>query len=217
MQLLLPTSPKRLPIGHSGVTSLLVTTLTPSSEISQIPCHTCKSLQPDTETADFPQVVDLSGLKQFLMPSFPLHRFTRMGTKDPRKTAHGVIDYRIHSQLWSFEKNNPASVLVKPVPITLVIPALLFAYRTNPTPERKEIANMICVAFFFCICPGEYTETTPDDQAFALNNVILFIGTRRLHNKHSSEPELLAATSLQLTFSTQKNNDRGVIVRPRLF
>lgn len=135
-----------------------------------------------------------------------------MGTQDPRKTTNGVIDYRIQSQLRSFEKTDPAPVRVKPVPITLVIHALLFAYRTNPTSERKAIANMICVAFFFCLRPGEYTGTTTDDQAFALNDVALFIGTRRLHNEHSSDPELLAATSLQLTFTTQKNNDRGVII-----
>ena len=127
-----------------------------------------------------------------------------MGTEDPRKMAHRVIDYCIQIQLQLFEKNNLAPVRVKPVPITLVIHALLFAYQTNPTSERKAIANMICVAFFFCLLPGEYTGTTTDDQAFALIDVALFIGTWRLHNKHSSEPELLAATSLQLTFTTQK-------------
>ena len=108
--------------------------------------------------------------------------------------AHRVIDYRIQSQLWSFEKNNPAPVRVKPVPITLVFHALLFVYRTNPTSERTAIANMICVAFFFCLRPGKYTGTTIDDQAFALNDIALFVRARRLHNEHSSEPELIAAT-----------------------
>ena len=37
---------------------------------------------------------------------------------------------------------------------------------------------------------------------------------RRLHNEHSSEPELLAPTSLQLTFTAQKNNNRAVIITP---
>ena len=73
-QLLLPTPQERLPMGQSSVISALVTKLTPSSEISPIPSHTCKSLQQDTETADFPQVVDPSGLKRCLMPSFLLHR-----------------------------------------------------------------------------------------------------------------------------------------------
>ena len=144
-------------------------------------------------------------------------KFTRMGTEDPWKTAHGVIDYRIQSQLRPFEKNDPAPVRVKSVPITLVIHALFFAYQTNPTSERKAIASVICVAFFFCLRPGEYTRTTTDDQAFALIDVGLFIGTPRLRNKHSSEPELLAATSLQLTFATRKNNNLGRDYCPRLF
>ena len=55
MQLLLPTPHERLLIGWSGVTSTLVTKLTPSSKISQIPSHTCKSLQPDTEMVEFPK------------------------------------------------------------------------------------------------------------------------------------------------------------------
>ena len=137
-------------------------------------------------------------------------KFTRTGTEDPRKTAHSVIDYRIKSQLRSFEKNDPAPIHVKPVPITLIIHALLFVYQTNPTPERRAVANMMCIIFFFCLCPGEYTGTTIDDQAFALNDAALFLRKRRLHNDHTSESELLAATSLQLTFTTQKNNDRAL-------
>lgn len=69
----------------------------------------------------------------------------------------------------------------------------------------------MCTAFFFCVRRGEYTRTTTDDQTFALNDVSLFIGTRWLCNEHSSEPELLAATSLQLTFTNQKNNDWVII------
>ena len=130
-----------------------------------------------------------------------------MGTKDPRKMAHIVIDYWIQSQLRPFEKNDPAPIRVKPIPITLVIHALLFTYRTNPTPERLVVANMMCIAFFFCLRHGEYTRITTDDQAFALNEVPLFIGIRRLHNKHYSEPELLAATSLQLTFILNRNEE----------
>ena len=125
-----------------------------------------------------------------------------MGTADSRKTTHGVIDYRIQSQLRLFDKNDSAPVRVKPVPITLVIHALLFAYRANPTSERKAAANMICVAFFLCLRPGEYTWTTTDDQTFALNDVALFIRTRQIHKEDSSDPELLAATLLQCTFTT---------------
>ena len=94
--------------------------------------------------------------------------------------------------------NDSSPIRVKPISITLVLHALLFAYQINSMPERRAVANMMYVDFFFCLCPGEYTWTTAYDQAFALKAVTLFMGTRRLHNEHSSEPELLAATSLQL-------------------
>ena len=68
----------------------------------------------------------------------------------------------------------------------------------------------MCIAFFFCLRPGEYTGTTTDDQAFALNNVALFIRARRLHNEHSSKPELLVSTLSKLTITAQKNNGQGV-------
>ena len=71
---------------------------------------------------------------------------------------------------------------------------------------------MMCIAFLFCLCPGKYTGTMTGDQAFALNDVVLFIGTQRLHNEHSSKDELQASTSLQLAFTIQKNNDQGAII-----
>ena len=70
MQSLLPTPPGRLPIELSGVPFAMVTTSIPSFGISKILSPTCKSLRPDTETVEFPQVVDPLGLKQFLTPSF---------------------------------------------------------------------------------------------------------------------------------------------------
>ena len=96
MQLLLPTPPKRLPIGSSGVPSVLITTSIPTSKISQIPSPTCKSLRPDTETVEFFQVADLSGLKRFLTPSFPLHRNSHgWGPKIPGKwrTVRLIVEF----------------------------------------------------------------------------------------------------------------------------
>ena len=37
----------------------------------------------------------------------------------------------------------------------------------------KSIANMIYIAFFFCLCPLQYTGTTIDDQVFCLNNGVI--------------------------------------------
>jgi hypothetical protein len=68
---------------------------------------------------------------------------------------------------------------------------------------------MICVAFYYCLRPGEYTGNARNDQAFALQDVILFLGHRRLHTAHASDAEILAATAVHLVFTTQKNGDKG--------
>jgi len=132
-----------------------------------------------------------------------------MGAKDPRMDCHGKIDYRITALIKSYAKRDAPACRVKPVPISIVTHALHFAFHSHPSPERKAVANMIALAFFYCLRPGEYTGTTTDDQAFALQDVALFLGARRLSNEHSSEFEIEAATAVHLTFTTQKNGDKG--------
>ena len=102
---------------------------------------------------------------------------------------------------------------MKPIPVSLVVHALNFAYHLiHGNDERQAIANMICIAFFFCLRPGEYTGTVTDDQAFALNDVAFYLGTTKLNNVLSSDFEIESATCLTLTFTTQKNGDKGEIV-----
>ena len=66
---------------------------------------------------------------------------------------------------------------------------------------------MMCITFFFCLHPGDYTGVRNNDQAFSLDDATLFIRTRHLYNKLNKENKLLAATSMQLAFTTQKNRD----------
>ena len=139
-------------------------------------------------------------------------KFARLGSSDPRLDSHGKIDYRISSQMRSYRKSDAPPNRVKPCPITIVIHALIFAFESHPTNERQAIANMMCLAFFFCLRPGEYTGTTTDDQAFALEDVSFFLGTRRLNNALSPDHEIEAATAIQLTFTTQKNGDKGDVI-----
>ncbi|VEU39857.1 unnamed protein product, partial [Pseudo-nitzschia multistriata] len=87
--------------------------------------------------------------------------------------------------------------------------ALILAF---PTPQRQAVANMICIAFFFCLRPGEYTGTTSDDQAFSLDDITFFVGTRRLSSAAASDADISAATSIQLTFTTQKNGIKGDVI-----
>ena len=74
------------------------------------------------------------------------------------------------------------------------------------------MANMICLAFFFCLRPGEYTGTTTDDQAFCLDNLVFFLGSRRLSSEHSPDYEINEATAIHLIFTTQKNGDKGTVI-----
>ena len=77
--------------------------------------------------------------------------FTRMGAKDPRFNAHGVLDARLSAQYTAYTKTDAPANRVKPLPVTVVVHALDFAFTARPTPERKAIAAMICIAFFFCL------------------------------------------------------------------
>ena len=135
-----------------------------------------------------------------------------MGSKDVRLDQYGEIDFRIRAQIKAYKRVDPAPNRVKPVPITLVIDALDFAYTGKPTAERKAIANMICIAFFFCLRPGEYTGTTTYDQAFALDDVALFLGDRRLRTATAPDADVAMATHVHLTFTTQKNGEKGEVI-----
>jgi len=70
----------------------------------------------------------------------------------------------------------------------------------------------MCIAFYFCLRPGEYTGTTSNDQAFTLAGVGFHLGGRILNNEKSRDFEIEAATSITLTFTEQKNGDKGNII-----
>ena len=136
-----------------------------------------------------------------------------MGAKDPRiSNFNGKIDYRITQQLRCWTRSEPPPSRVRPVPITFVTFLLNLAY--SPLPDLRStaecaFADMICIAFYFLLRPGEYTGTTNDDAAFRLEDVTLYLGSRRLNLVSALDRELEAATSTSLYFTTQKNQDKG--------
>eukprot|EP00536_Pseudo-nitzschia_multiseries_P007162 jgi/Psemu1/17252/gm1.17252_g len=163
-----------------------------------------RSLQKDSMMADCPIATSPSDLALYQTPSSRWdRRLPAWGPKIPEPTPQGFKGYA---------KLDPAPSRVKPVPITLVMHALRFAYYDSPSPPRKaSIANMICIAFFFCLHLGEYTGTTRDDQAFLLRDVSFYLGSQIL--PHTSPlHELQAATSVTLTFTTHKNGDKGEVL-----
>jgi hypothetical protein len=89
---------------------------------------------------------------------------------------------------------------------------LAAAFCATGTVGTQCIADMICLAFFFLLRPGEYTGTTGDNCPFLLRDVQLFIGQRRLSLVTASLADLGAATRASLTFTDQKNGVRGEVI-----
>ena len=139
--------------------------------------------------------------------------FLRMGKRDPRLSAHSPstgLDFRLRRQQRSWTKADPPPDRVRPVPITLVTFLLDLAHHSpNSSPSEIAIADMICLAFFFLLRPGEYTGTTNDDAAFTLGDIRLHVGQRRLDLTSASLRDIQAATWVSLYFTTQKNQRKG--------
>jgi hypothetical protein len=63
---------------------------------------------------------------------------------------------------------------------------------------------MIAITFFFLLRPGEYTGTTSDDTLFRIQDVHLYIGTRRLDTMICTDADINAAMLVSYTFTTHK-------------
>jgi hypothetical protein len=86
------------------------------------------------------------------------------------------------------------------------------------TKATKAIADMIAIAFFFLLCPGEYTGDWRDSDPFRMVGVQIFIShTRYLGADLLTIPAetLHAATGVSLTFTTQKKAVQGKIIHHR--
>ena len=116
--------------------------------------------------------------------------------------------------LRGWKREDPPPNRVKPVPIQ-VIRRIVFIASFATHPLLQCTADMILLAFFFLLRPGEYTDGTNRDtnsQPFLLSSVQLFIGPRRLNIASATDAELLAATFGSLTFDNQKNAVRGEVI-----
>jgi len=141
--------------------------------------------------------------------------FARVGATDPRFNAFGKTEFRLARQLRSYKKFDKPAKRVKPLPVCVVIAILETGARAS-SDRTMMLADMTCVAFFFCLRPGEYTGTVTDDQAFSLDDITLFLNTRQLSLRDSSDHDLLAATHVNYCFTRQKNmNDGQVIAHAR--
>jgi hypothetical protein len=137
----------------------------------------------------------------------PAH--ARLGGPDPRKDSHGGIDFRIQRQIKAYKKDDAPSKRVKPVPIIIIIFIAAQAFGDTRSEEEMAIVDMITIAFFFLLHPGEYTGTLSDDVAFKMQDVGLYIQGCKLDFFTAAAAEVKPTTSASYTFTTQKNGNRN--------
>jgi hypothetical protein len=106
--------------------------------------------------------------------------------------------------LRAFTKQDPPPNRVKPVPIQ-VLRHIATRAASWDDAVQSATADMIILAFFFLLRPGEYTANSSDTAPFRLQDVQLFIGPTRLDIPTATSQQLSQATFATLTFTTQKN------------
>jgi hypothetical protein len=135
-----------------------------------------------------------------------------LGLRDPRLTPGGVLDIRLARQLATYAKEDPPPARAKPVPLQVITHAAHLCHLAN-TPKSNAIADMLLIAFYFLLRPGEYAHSSsPDATPFRLRDVHLLIGTHRLDHFACALPQLEQVTTVALEFDRQKNGVRGELV-----
>ena len=134
-----------------------------------------------------------------------------MGAPDPRLDRGHNVDFRIQRQLKSYSKEDPPPNRVKPVPVP-VLRRIMAVAAAADCPVSQCTADMICIAFFFLLRPGEYAISHSDSDPFTMSSIQIFRGQHRLNFQTASEAQLLTATFCSLTFDTQKNAVRGEVI-----
>jgi hypothetical protein len=93
------------------------------------------------------------------------------------------------------------------VPIIIIIFIVAQAFGNTQDATEMDIANMIVVAFFFLLRPGDYTGTLADDAAFKIEDVSLYVQICKLDFITAPDAEIKASNSACYTFTAQKNHN----------
>ena len=137
-----------------------------------------------------------------------------MGAADPRLNSALKTDFRISRMLAAWKREDPPANRVKPIPIAVIRRIAHVAQRLPPDAHfLRAVADMIIIAFFFLLRPGEYTDSASDTTPFTLGDVQMFIADRRLDLAADSDATILQARSASLTFTTQKNGVENEVIR----
>jgi hypothetical protein len=118
-----------------------------------------------------------------------------MGAPDPQLAASGKHEFRLGRLFAAYAKNDAPPMRVKPVPIQIIQHALTLA-NSVPSADNLAVANMILIAFFFLMRPGEHT-VTKDNTPFKLKDIQFHVGQNR-YNAATIPLGLLPAASFIL-------------------
>lgn len=121
---------------------------------------------------------------------------------DPRKTRSGAVALELTQLFTAYSKGDPPPDRVKPVPIQLVLHAVLLL---QATIFSRALADMIIIGFFFLLRPGEHTYTTREHTPFRLMDVSFVVGSTTINACEASTQQLNRATQVHLNFTNQKN------------
>jgi hypothetical protein len=121
----------------------------------------------------------------------------------------GKHDFRLLRQFNAYHRADPPPTRVKPNPVKL----LHHTYAAYAARDCKSsaIADLVWLAFYFLLRPGEYCDAGNDNTSapFRLCDVVF----KTQHTRHDTLathlPTLLTATSVSLTFTNQKNGVKG--------
>ena len=113
--------------------------------------------------------------------------------------------------LKAYAKEDPPPNRVKPLPVPVIRHILVIAH-AGADPQQHCVADMICLAFFFLLRPGEYAINPSESTPFELKDVQLFLGQTRLDVATATETAIMSATFASLTFDKQKNGVRGEVI-----
>eukprot|EP00804_Cyclotella_cryptica_P023818 CCRYP_011179-RA/>CCRYP_011179-RA protein AED:0.32 eAED:0.33 QI:0/0/0/1/0/0/2/0/551 len=139
--------------------------------------------------------------------------FLHMGAQDPRLTSIGQIDFCLQGMVAAWKKKDSPPCWVKPVPIRIIRHiAYLARHSTSSNSLLVAVVDMIIIAFFFLLRPGEYTHSNQESTPFRLSDVQLFIGQQHLNLLHDFPALILQARFASLIFTDQKNGVRGEVI-----
>ena len=138
-----------------------------------------------------------------------------LGANDPRHDQYGKTDFRLSRQLRSYEREDPAPERVKPIPTSVL--HHLFNRCSRGDAKQQCVADLIWIAFYFLMRPGEYccAGRNNTSEAFRLRNVTFRRNKRTLDAHRNTLGRLQRADHVALTFTKQKNGVKGEAIGTR--